>query len=180
VELDSLLKILYIDINIIYVCRSVRNIYKEVCSMKLKVALTSIALLFALVVSGNVFADSESKPFAEKRIVLQITDDDEGKQTLILNVANNLIKHYGPDKVDVEIVAFGPGLKILFDANENKPRIQSLAASGVAFSACNNTLQKMTKKMGKQPVLNEAAKIVPAGVVQIIDRVSQGYILIRP
>ena len=64
-------------------------------------------------------AQTADKPFADVKVVLQISDNNPFKQTLVLNVANNLIKHYGPDKVDIEIVAFGPGLRLLFEENVN-------------------------------------------------------------
>ncbi len=124
---------------------------------------------------------AENKPFAEKKVVLQISDKDAYKQTLVLNVASNLIKHYGPDKVDVEIVAFGPGLRLLFADNSNSGRIEGLASSsGVRFSACSNTLKKVTKKLGSEPVLNSNATHVSAGVVRIIDLVEDGYTLVKP
>ena len=126
-------------------------------------------------------AAADSKPFAEKKVVLQISDEDAFKQTLVLNVASNLIKYYGPDRVDVEIVAFGPGLRLLFADNSNKPRISRLAAdSGVRFSACMNTMKKMTEALGHEPKLMPEASPVPAGVVRIVDLVGQGYILIKP
>ncbi len=122
-----------------------------------------------------------AKPFAEHKIVLQISDRDPFKQTLVLNVANNLIKHYGPDKVDIEIVAFGPGLRLLFADNSNAPRIDSLVqAAGVRFSACDNTFRAVTRKLGHPPKLNPHAHHVSAGVVRIIDLVNQGYLLIKP
>jgi len=123
---------------------------------------------------------AESKPFAEHKVVLQISDDEPGKQTLVLNVANNLLKAYGMDKVDVEIVAFGPGLKLLFADNANAERIDALAGSGVRFSACMNTLAAMTRELGKEPALNPHATKVNAGVVRIIDLTEHGYTLIRP
>jgi len=126
-------------------------------------------------------APADSKPFAEKKIVLQISDEDAYKQTLVLNVASNLIKHYGPDQVDVEIVAFGPGLRLLFADNSNTQRIDSLSNdSGVRFSACMNTMKKMTQALGHEPKLIDKASPVPAGVVRIVDLVGQGYILIKP
>jgi intracellular sulfur oxidation DsrE/DsrF family protein len=117
---------------------------------------------------------------ANKKFVLQISDGGAKKQTLVLNVANNLEKHYGVGNVDVEIVAFGPGLRLLFADNARKGRIQSLNMNGVRFSACSNTMHKMTSILGHPPELNPRAKVVPGGVVRIADLVSQGYILIRP
>jgi hypothetical protein len=140
-------------------------------------------LALACLGAGNplLAAPADSKPFAEKKIVLQISDEDAYKQTLVLNVASNLIKHYGPDRVDVEIVAFGPGLRLLFADNSNTGRIDRLAAdSGVRFSACMNTMSKMTKALGHEPKLNKDSNPVQAGVVRIIELVDQGYILIKP
>ena len=126
------------------------------------------------------YANAATDSFAEHKIVLQISDDDPFKQTLVLNVANNLIKHYGQDKVDIEIVAFGPGLRLLFDKNSNNSRISSLAASNVTFSACQNTVSGMSKKLGHPPVLHSEAKPVPAGIVRILDLTSEGYVLVKP
>jgi len=124
--------------------------------------------------------EPEYKPFAEARVVLQISDMNPQKQTLVLNVANNLIKHYGPDQVDVEIVAFGPGLRLLLAENVNAPRIDALTDSGVRFAACENTYAKFTQLLGEAPELNPHAIHVSAGVVRIIDLVGQGYTLVKP
>ena len=145
--------------------------------------MKSITLLLTLMlslVSMPTFADSTSKPFAEKRIVLQISDPNPFKQTLVLNVANNLIKHYGQDKVDVEIVAFGPGLRLLMAGNSNQSRISGLSNSGVQFSACENTIAGFAKKLGHTPELVSQAVPVNAGVVRIIDLTAKGYTLVKP
>ena len=139
-----------------------------------------IILILALMASFSTFASEETKPFAEKRIVLQISDPNPFKQTLVLNVANNLFKHYGRDKVDIEIVAFGPGLRLLFEENVNAGRIKGLVGQGVQFSACENTIAGMGKKLGHAPELNPSAVHVSAGVVRIIELVDKGYQLIKP
>ncbi|MDV3239734.1 MAG: hypothetical protein LOY58_12900 [Gammaproteobacteria bacterium] len=136
-------------------------------------------LLLAL--AGQAAAAESDKPFAEHKIVLQISDDDPAKQTLVLNVANNLVNHYGADKVDIEIVAFGPGLRLLFAENVNKDRIGALVeASGVRFSACENTVAAMTRALGEAPALNPQAIRVKAGIVRILDLTGQGYTLVKP
>lgn len=142
--------------------------------------LVAFAAALGLLLSVNVQASPETKPFAEQRIVLQISDPDPHKQTIVLNVANNLIKHYGPDKVDIEIVAFGPGLRLLFADNSNVGRIDGLADNGVEFSACKNTINGMSKILGSPPELNPKAQEVSAGVVRIIELTSNGYTLIKP
>jgi intracellular sulfur oxidation DsrE/DsrF family protein len=139
------------------------------------------ALVIGLGVMHSAMAETSAKPFAEKRVVLQISDPNPFKQTLVLNVANNLVKYYGPDKVDVEIVAFGPGLRLLQKDNANSDRIDGLVDSAnVRFSACSNTIASFTKTLGKEPELNSHAQRVDAGVVRILELIDQGYVLIKP
>lgn len=139
--------------------------------------LTLITLFFGAFFGQMVYADDD---FVDKRVVLQISDYNPQKQTLVLNVANNLIKHYGQDSIKVEIVAFGPGLRLLQKGNANTGRIQSLVNYGVQFSACSNTIRNFSKKLGQPFKLNSNAVHVSAGVVRIIDLVDKKYTLIKP
>lgn len=150
--------------------------------MKTPISTWRALLFLSLLLGFAVVAESaeEAKPFAEKHVVLQISDPNPFKQTLVLNVANNLIKHYGQDKIDLEIVAFGPGLRLLLADNSNLSRIDGLSSQGVRFAACNNTIKAFTKKLGKEPALNPHSTRVSAGVVRIMDLVDQGYTLVKP
>lgn len=141
-------------------------------------AFALLALLASPFIGGQAIAADKS--FADAKVVLQISDPNPFKQTQVLNVANNLIKHYGQDSVEVEIVAFGPGLRLLFVENANKGRIASLAGKGVTFSACANTTRNMGKKLGHAPALSSKSVTVGAGVVRIIDLVKKGYTLVKP
>ena len=91
------------------------------------------------------------------------------------------MKHYGADNADVEIVAFGPGLRLLFEDNSNTSRIKGLVeGSEVRFAACNNTITNMSKILGRPVKLNENAIVVPGGIVRIKELVDQGYTLVKP
>lgn len=145
--------------------------------------MKSLALLLTLLISmatTSISIASDTKPFAEKKVVLQISDPNPFKQTLVLNVANNLVKHYGPDKIEIEIVAFGPGLRLLIDGNTNQSRIDGLANNGVKFAACENTITAFTKALGKKPELHKNATTVSAGVVRILELTEQGFSLVKP
>ncbi|MGA7948756.1 MAG: DsrE family protein [Thiobacillaceae bacterium] len=133
-----------------------------------------------LLMCGAFPALSADDSFADYKYVLHIDDMDPSKQELILNNASNLLQAYPPGAVEVEIVAYGPGLRLLFADNVNAERINSLAMSGVKFSACGNTLKGMTKQLGYEPKLNPDAKVVPAGIVRIGELVKKGYIYIKP
>ena len=145
----------------------------------IKITKTIMVLLF-LALASNIYAANDDKPFAEHKLVLQISDADPTKQTLVLNVASNATKAYGADKIDIEIVAFGPGLRLMFADNHNKGRISGLVDNGVRFAACGNTLKKFTKILGEEPEINSQVKMVPGGIVRIIELVNQDYILVKP
>lgn len=143
--------------------------------------LTPLWLLLLAVVLQPVSVMAMDKPFVENKVVLQISDGDPAKQTLVLNVANNLIKEYGADKVDVQVVAFGPGIGLLLADNANGDRIKSLSqGAGVEFHACSNTLKGLAKKTGKEPVVNPLASKSSPGIVRIVKLTNEGYLLVRP
>jgi hypothetical protein len=120
------------------------------------------------------------KPFAEHRIVLQLSDNDPKKQGLVISVAYNLLKLYDPDKVAIEVVAFGPGIDLLFPDNPNRKLIESLIAQGVRFDICLNTVDTIERDTGKRPQYIPAATPVQVGVGQILSLTENGYTLVRP
>lgn len=122
----------------------------------------------------------QDKPFAEHKIVLQLSDGDPNKQALVLSVANNLLKAYGPDKIAIEVVAFGPGIDLLLAGSQRRKQVESLIAQGVRFDICLNTVDTIARETGKRPEFIEAATPVQVGVGQILFLTENGYTLVRP
>jgi hypothetical protein len=141
--------------------------------------LLALALLVAPIANAQPPV-SDDKPFAEHFLVLQISDDDPETQNHVLSVAANLLEYYGPDMIDIEIVAFGPGIHLLFADNERTERIASLDAQGVRFDGCMNTIDTITRETGHKPDLSPDMIPVKAGVAQILALTEKGYTLVRP
>jgi intracellular sulfur oxidation DsrE/DsrF family protein len=120
------------------------------------------------------------KPFAEHRIVLQLSDNDPKKQGLVISVAYNLLKFYDPDKVAIEVVTFGPGIDLLRPDNANRKLVESLVAQGVRFDVCLNTVDTIERDTGKRPEFIAVATPVQVGVGQILSLTENGYTLVRP
>jgi intracellular sulfur oxidation DsrE/DsrF family protein len=120
------------------------------------------------------------KPFAEHRIVLQLSDGDPKKQGLVISVAYNLLKFYDPDKVAIEVVTFGPGIDLLLPDNTNRKLVESLVAQGVRFDVCLNTVDTIERESGKRPEFIPVATPVQVGVGQILSLTENGYTLVRP
>ena len=140
------------------------------------------ALIAAFVLSAARAeqAPLPDKPFAEHRIVLQLSDNDQGKQGLVISVAYNLLKLYDPDKVAIEVVTFGPGIDLLRPENPNRKLVESLVAQGVIFDVCLNTVDTIERETGKRPDIIPVAIPVQVGVGQILSLTENGYTLVRP
>jgi intracellular sulfur oxidation DsrE/DsrF family protein len=123
---------------------------------------------------------------AEKhKLALQISDYDPDKMNAVLNVAANVSKFYSDkgEEVDIQIVAFNAGLHMLRDdTSPVKPRLKSFKEGmpNVSFMACENTLDAMTRKEGKEPALVDNARRVKAGVVTLIELGEKGWTIVRP
>lgn len=149
--------------------------------MNIKVIGTALAALgLAFAASMVSMAASHKAEEVEHKIVIQVSTDDPRTQTIALNNAVNLQKHYGVDNITIEIVAYGPGLNMLTTKSKSVERITSLAMQDITFSACGNTMAKMEAKSGKKPKLLEGVGKVTAGVAQIMELQEQGYAYVRP
>jgi len=139
-----------------------------------------------LMFSASLFAQddevlNEDKPFAKAHIILQLSDADPKKHSLVLDIANNLTRHYGgADMADIEIIAFAAGIDLLLEGNPNEKRIASLADSGVNFYICLNTVDTRERKTGKRPKISKLATGVQTGVAFMVDEIHRGYTHIRP
>ena len=135
-----------------------------------------LAMGAMLVFSAAINADTHTK----NKIVIQVSTDDPRTQKIALNNAVNMQKLYGIDNIDIEIVAYGPGLGLLTKKSTQASRVTSLAMQDITFSACGNTMDKVAKKTGKMPELLEGVGQVTAGVARIMELQQQGYAYVRP
>ena len=138
--------------------------------------LLLLILSSMLIFSAQLSADSHTK----NKIVIQVSTDDPRTQKIALNNAVNMQKLYGIDNIDIEIVAYGPGLGLLTSKSGQASRVTSLAMQDITFSACGNTMKKVAEKSGKMPELLEGVGQVTAGVARIMELQQQGYAYIRP
>jgi len=120
------------------------------------------------------------KPFADHHLALQLSDDDPKKEALTLSVASNLLKFYGPDRIAIEIVTFGPGIDLVRAGSRRRAEVDSLISQGVQFDVCMNTVETIERETGKPVDLNPRAVKVQAGVAQILALTEKGFTLVRP
>ncbi len=137
-------------------------------------AASALALLFVV---GIAQAQTSAPAAMHSKVVLQVSDGDAAKWNLALNNARNLQADLGAANVDIEIVAYGPGIGMLKADSVVGNRVDEALASGVKVMACENTMRGM--KLAKTDMLSKVS-YVPAGVVEIMQKQQQGWAYIRP
>ncbi|MET0311542.1 MAG: DsrE family protein [Burkholderiaceae bacterium] len=122
-------------------------------------------------------AFAQQAPAKRNRIVVQMSDADPQKWNLALNNIRNLQEDVGASNVDIELVAYGPGIGMLKMDAPVAQRVADAAKAGVKVLACENTMrgQKLTKDD-----MNAAVGYVPAGVTEIMRKQGEGWAYLRP
>jgi intracellular sulfur oxidation DsrE/DsrF family protein len=145
--------------------------------------LVACALFAALTGASPGCAEQaplQDKPFAEHKVVLQLSDKDPKREMLVISVAYNLLKLYEPDMVAIEVVTFGRGIDLLRTRNANPKLVESLITQGVRFEVCLNTVNTIERETGKRPDTIPDAASVHYGVGQILSLTENGYTLVSP
>jgi len=149
--------------------------------------LSTMCATLMLLTSGVSAQDRkpDGSTASPHRVAIHVDDNDPKVMNLALNNAKNIVDYYQSksEPVTIEIVTYGPGLHMLrADTSPVKHRIaeMSLAIPQISFSACGNTQVNMTKQEGKEVALVSEARVVPSGVVRLIELQEQGYAYIRP
>ncbi|MCS3894633.1 intracellular sulfur oxidation DsrE/DsrF family protein [Bradyrhizobium japonicum USDA 38] len=127
-------------------------------------------------------AEHAGKPH---RLILQVNSNDPATMNLTLNNATNVTQYYRDlgERVEIEVVAFGPGLHMLRDdTSPVKARIEVLALSSpeISFKACGNTQDNMRKSENKDINLISQATIVKSGVIRVMELQEQGWSYVKP
>lgn len=137
--------------------------------------LAALAFLAASVaIATPVLAQA---PAGRARVVIQVSDNDPAKWNLALNNARNVQEDLGAANVDVEIVAYGPGLAMLRDDSKVADRLAQALDKNVGLLACENTMRN--QKVAR-PDIYAGVKFVDAGVVHLMKRQREGWSYIRP
>jgi len=135
------------------------------------------ALLGSALVVGALALPATTLAADKAKMVVQVSDSNPATWNLALNNIKNVQKDLGKDNVELELVAYGPGIGMLKADAEVANRIDDAVDSGVHVMACQNTMrgQKLTKED-----MNAKIGYVPSGVVEILHRQQEGYTYLRP
>ncbi len=147
--------------------------HKVAASVLVSMGIITGALLHLLAVNSS----SMLPVGPPKGVVIQVSEADPAKWELALINARNVRKVYGNTGVGVEIVAYGPGLKMLRNDSSVASSLEEARRNGVKLLACGNSMAMTHTTRDK---LSPAVGVVPAGIVEIMERQQEGYAYVRP
>ena len=151
---------------------------KPVLVLRTLAALLVAAVAFTHATSYAQSAPAQAMQKSERyKVVLQVSDADPAKWNLALNNARNVQEDLGKGNVDVEIVAYGPGLNMLKSDSKVADRLAQALDNNVGLMACENTMRNT--KVQKNDMYN-GINYVDAGVVHLMKRQREGWAYIRP
>ena len=136
--------------------------------------VAALLLPAALAALPAARAQAGGKP---NKLVMQVTDADPAKWSLVLGNAYNVQTELGADMVEAEIVVYGPALAMITKGSPVADRVASAIKNGVRVVACENTM--LAQHLGRSDMLPDLA-YVQAGVVEIMQKQQQGWAYIRP
>ena len=137
----------------------------------------SLFAFVPLLAAAPALAQPKKPAAGKQRVIFQVSDSDPGKWNLALNNAKNVQADLGKDKVQIEIVAYGPGLAMLKSDSKVADRLAGALDDSVGLIACENTMQN-TKVTRDQ--MYDGIAYVQAGVTHIMKRQQEGWAYIRP
>ena len=143
--------------------------------MQRRFLLSAVVLVGALVAAPlTAVAQDTAK---KTRVVVQVSEADPARWNLVLNNVKNLQDDLGAGNVEIEVVAYGPGIGMLkLDAVSNS-RVSDAIKAGVQITACENTMRN--QKLARAD-MHPNVSYVPAGVTEIVQRQRDGWAYLRP
>jgi len=143
----------------------------------MKLLRTTGIAVFAILLAGfyNPVKISAQDTGARHKIVFQLTDNDLKSHKALTGQLNNLTEGW-PD-AEFEVVVHSAGINYLQKSKSTfKSEIASLAAKGVRFIACENTLKN--KNIDKSEIL-DVAGYVPMGIGEVVLKQEAGWSYIK-
>lgn len=138
-----------------------------------------VAAAFGVAQPPKALADTSdaAKPSQKYHLVFQISENDPAQWNLALNFAFAFQKNQGKDNSEIEIVALGPGLNMLKSGSKVTDRISQAMDRSIDVVACGETMHAM--KVTKADLIG-GVRVVPGGLLEIVNRQRAGWSYIRP
>ena len=130
------------------------------------------AALLGAALAGPALA--QDKP---QRLLIHISDENPKVWGLALSYARNVRHDLGPDKVQIEIVVYGPAIRMLEAESDWRDRVTQVLDEGIRVIACENTMATLGLK--RDDMLG-GIDFVKTGLAHVMRRELEGWAYARP
>ena len=139
-----------------------------------------LVILMAVFSYGqSKFSDPQPTFDNPRKLVINMHDSDLDTVNHTIGSIYNILKEYPSETLKVAVVLYGKGMRVVkidYDA-ATLNRIKSLMEYDVEFIGCKNTMETMK---WTQDDFIDGIDYVQAGIVEIIERQTAGYIGVTP
>jgi hypothetical protein len=133
--------------------------------------------LLAAVLLGAALAGPALAQDKPQRLLIQISDFNPKVWGLALANARNVRHDLGPDKVEIEVVVYGPAIRMLEMDSDWRDRVTQVIDEGIRVIACENTMASM--KLTRKDMLG-GVEFVKTGLAHVMKRELEGWAYARP
>jgi intracellular sulfur oxidation DsrE/DsrF family protein len=119
----------------------------------------------------------ETAPKPKHKVVFELNAQAPSGWDQLFHNVDNILKIFGPEGVQVEVVFFGKGLRMLLKTNaEYAERLKTAADKGVTLAACQNSMR--AAKITTEDLFPFAAQ-VDSGVAELVRKQEAGWSYIK-
>ena len=119
---------------------------------------------------------AQAAPAAKHHVVFVITSGAEEDWQRAMTLTDHFLAGIKPETADVEVLAYGPGIRILANGAATASQMPGLEKQGVHFVACENAMK--STHLTKADLLPGVTS-VPSGVVELVRRQEAGYSYVK-
>ena len=146
-------------------------------------AIAAALLLVLAATIGGVVAKQRDADV--HRVVFQINSDNPAAMKHAVSNSINLVKYYREKKegLRVEIVGYGRGIDMFRTDKSPVRRVLEFMHAHfpeIAFVVCGNTTAIMEQQEGHPLSFITGTRVVPFGIVELVERQEGGWSYIRP
>lgn len=147
---------------------------------RIAILLTLFAFVFlssARAQETGPFTGAKATNNSYKALYVLNNGDEKKINGTLRNIKNALEDPRLKGKLQIELIAFGDGVKVYEKAGLFEAKLKDLRQKGVILAMCENTLQE--RKIDKS-ALYPFVSFVPSGNGEIIIRHAQGWAIVHP
>lgn len=140
-----------------------------------------ILMLFMFLWMGNtsaLAAETQTPPWGTGpfKVLLEVNSQRPEIWQRTIGMINQISHIVGLNKAKVEVIAWGPGLKMLLKSSPVAMNIETQSMQGVEFAACHQTMMALHIPASE---LATGVTVVPGAIAEIVKRDHEGWTQIK-